>query len=134
MNRRRLLIISMYCFGLVFLFSLLLLMVPAIVNAATIEVSWTYTPEQQAKINKFRIYDQDHSVVVDDIPAADRTATFDTVDECRGWYIVSAAGSGEKEIESDPSNIIGWCPPAPEKPPVPAVFSVSGTLHIEAVR
>lgn len=134
MNRHRLLIISMFFFGLVFLFSLLLIIVPAIVSAATIEVSWTYTPEQQAKINKFRIYDQDHIVIVDDIPAADRAANFNTEDKCRGWYIVAAAGTGEKEIESDASNIIGWCPPAPEKPPVPAVFSVSGTLRIEAVQ
>ena len=133
MNYRQKILMIAVCFAAFSVMGLAFLLLQ-VADAATINVSWTYTAEQQAKINKFRIYDQDHVVIVDDIPAADRTAAFDTEDECRGWYIVSAAGAGEKEIESDPSNIIGWCPPAPEKPPVPAVFSVSGTLRLEAVR
>ncbi len=138
MNIRHLLVISMYCLAFIFSLLLVLIVVPAIVNAATINGIWTYTADDQANIDTFRIYDHQHMVVVNDIPAADRTAVIDTADQCGSWYIVAVAGEGDQEVESGPSTIATWCPPDQDPPPTPGVFSVSGTipgtLKIEAVQ
>jgi len=85
---------------------LLIFMITSIVRAETISTQWTYDVAQEASITGFRIYDKDNNIVVDNIPAADRTASFEAGEVCSSWYITAVNVSNE----SKNSNIISWCP------------------------
>jgi len=99
---------------------------------STIEVEWTFSAEDQAGITMFRIYDMNNQVVVDNIPAAARIASFETSDICNSWYLKAIAGGEENEVPSDHSTAAPWCPEPPETPitPVPGTFHITGSVTI----
>ncbi len=96
------------------------------------EASCTFTPEVQEGITFFRVFDKDNVVVVDNIPAADRTVTFEVENVCNGWHFAAVLVYGDREILTNRISSDVWCP---KDPVVPAActFSITGTMVIKSV-
>jgi hypothetical protein len=120
-------------------YAIMLLWNPLLAYAAdTVTTSWSYTEEEQATITEFRIYNGDHNLVVGEIPVTAREQVFDAPAVCTGYYIVAYKagytqedGTEVPEVESDPSNIVAYCPEA-DTIPAPLTFNVVGTVTLEA--
>jgi hypothetical protein len=81
--------------------------------APAADFAWKYSAAEQGKIDGFRIYDGNHKVVTDKIPAKARKATVKEPVGCSSYYCVAYKG----KVESDPSVIVAYCPATVVIPP-----------------
>jgi len=109
------------CPGKRLLIAILLLLAPALASAGDITFIWQPSNDN---VLGYRLYNGDHNVVVDAIPADQHTVTTTAPDKCTSYYLTAY----NDEVESDPSTIAAYCPPPPTLA-VPGKFIIT----VEAV-
>lgn len=74
------------------------------------KAEWSYDPDAARAIDGFRLYDQDHALVIELPNPTARTAEFAAAidpGQCRSYYLVAYQGAED----SPPSNIYPFCLP-----------------------